>query len=250
MNSDNLILVGVDETGYGALAGPVTVCACVIKPEFREQIEAFCPRDSKSMSAEDRQKLVNWIVENKACDWVIINEPASVIEKISPWDAVCKAARTALIILSNQLGFSGDLDQFKIIFDGKYPIKGMPSSANHDSMVGADEKILEVMIASLLAKTHRDFYMEQLALMYPEYSWERNKGYGVIEHLEALYHYGPMPDHRLRSGVWKAVKNYWRKNYMLMDPLPKWIADINPYDAKRQETERQQLLDEKRKRSG
>jgi ribonuclease HII len=247
MDSD-LILVGIDETGYGAIAGPITVCVCVVKPEFRQQLEDMNFQDSKACSPEERYRIATWIVENKACDWVIMNEPVSVIEKIGPWDSVCKAARTALVILSNQLGFSGELERFDIMLDGRFPLKGIPEHISNRSKIAADETILEVKIASILAKVHRDFYMDQMAQLYPVYEWDKNKGYGIGKHLEALYYSGPMPEHRLKRGVWKAVKNYWEKNLREMEPMPKWLAELNPKYAATQEVYRRELLRDKRER--
>lgn len=234
--TNNLILVGIDETGYGAIAGPVTVCAVMVYPEWRPELEALNLRDSKSLSPERRLEIAEWISQRKACEWVIINEPAHVIDKVGPWDSVCKAARSAVIILSNKLGFEGDLDKFEILMDGKFPIKGMPRGVVNRCRVGADEKVLECKIASILAKVHRDFHMEQLSRNYPVYEWQYNKGYSSNQHLEALYHYGPMQEHRMTAGVWRAVKNHWVKNYRSWgQPMPHWLAAMNPRFAKSQQ---------------
>lgn len=230
------ILVGIDETGYGAIAGPVTVCAVMVYPEWRPELEELNLRDSKSLSPERRLAVAQWISERKACEWVIINEPAHVIDKVGPWDAVCKAARSALIILSNKLELDGELENFEILMDGKFPIKGIPKGVTNKCRVGADEKVLECKIASILAKVHRDFHMEQMARNYPIYEWQYNKGYSSEQHLEALYHYGPMQEHRMNAGVWRAVKNHWLKNYQQQgQPMPHWLAAMNPRFAKSQQ---------------
>lgn len=229
MAAKDLKLVGIDETGYGAIAGPVTVCAVTINPGWREELESLKLRDSKNMLPDRRLETVKWIAERRACEWAVINEPAFVIDRIGPWDAVNKAARTALLLLSNQLGYPGELERFDIVMDGKYPLKGVPRGVSNRCQVGADERVLEVKIASILAKVYRDFHMEKLSKQYPIYEWERNKGYAIYQHLEALYHYGPMPEHRLYSGVWKSVKNHWETYYKpKREPMPRWLADLNP----------------------
>lgn len=235
-----LTLVGIDESGYGAIAGPVTVCAVIVRPEWRQELEELGIRDSKNTSHERRVEIVEWIKERRACEWALVDEPAFIIEQVGPWDTVCKAARTALLTLTNHLGFPGELERFDILMDGKNPLKGIPRGISNRCRVGADEKILEVTIASLLAKVHRDWEMERLAGQYPIYEWERNKGYSVDQHCEALFHYGPMPHHRLHHGAWKATKNHWEKYYKPKGiPMPHWLAELNPRYAKSQQRENQ-----------
>ena len=239
MSDKNLILIGVDETGYGAIAGPLTVCAAMVYPEWREELEALRPRDSKALSPERRLEIAQWIVSHKACEWAIVNEPAHVVDKVGPFDAVCKAARTALLTLTNQLDFPGELERFDILMDGKWTLKGIPKGVSNRALVGADDKVLEVMVASILAKVHRDFHMEQLDHLYPIYGWNHNKGYGIGEHLDALFHYGPMAEHRMTAGVWRSVKNHWEKKFKpLGEPLPVWLAQMNPRYARDQQNQK------------
>ncbi len=227
MSRDKRILVGIDEAGFGAIAGPTTICAVALKPEWLEEVQLRGFRDSKKIGPERRKELATWIAETKAAEWVIVNTPAHVIDRVGPLDAVCKGARTALIMLSNQMGFGGDLSNFRIIMDGKNRLVGLPAGTSHKAIIGADDRILEVSVASVLAKVHRDFLMDHLAERYPVYRWDENKGYGTLEHYEALYYYGPMPEHRMITGVRRGVRRYWEQHHKAHGaPLPPWVRSL------------------------
>lgn len=225
------IIIGLDETGFGALAGPITVCAAHIKPEWLPELRISGARDSKRMSPERREQLVNWISENRAVTWAIHNVPAALIDRTSAWDAVCKAYRSALVRLTIQIDCN--LKDLTLYVDGKSPIRGLPGPTQIP-VRGGDDKILDISIASILAKVYRDHYMQNLSRQYPIYHWDQNKGYGHADHVEALYHYGPTPEHRFRAGASTAVLNHWEKHYKNRhDPLPAWVQAAMPKEARR-----------------
>lgn len=180
--SGHEIIAGVDEAGRGPLAGPV-VAAAVILPKNFESVELD---DSKKLSSARREKIYNNITSpdsNVIYAYSIVDE--GLIDKINILRATHKAMAQAVLNLSIKPSF--------VIIDGM-PVKDFPLP--NDSIVKGDSKSLSIAAASIIAKVERDKLMLKYSKLYPEYKFEKHKGYGTKAHLEALDKFGPCNIHR------------------------------------------------------
>jgi ribonuclease HII len=176
-----LHVAGVDEVGRGPLAGPV-VAAAVILPEgcWIAGVD-----DSKKLTHEKRVELYERIVNSCVCWGVGAASPAE-IDRINIRRATAVAMQRAIRHLTCPPGH--------LLVDGlAVPELGVDGQT---AIVDGDAKVHCIAAASILAKVTRDRLMERLAVRYPLYGWERNKGYGTPEHLEALDRHGPTRHHR------------------------------------------------------
>ncbi|MEP2988588.1 MAG: ribonuclease HII [Parasphingorhabdus sp.] len=172
-------IAGVDEAGRGPLAGPV-VAAAVILP-IDHGIEGL--DDSKKLSAKKRERLEALILEQTHYSIGICDEDE--IDTLNILWATMEAMKRAV----DGLPKAPD----HVLVDGNR----LPNWAYHaEAVIGGDAIHSCISAASILAKEHRDRLMLVAAEKYPEYGWERNKGYGTAEHLAALRKYGPTPLHR------------------------------------------------------
>ncbi|WP_036879175.1 ribonuclease HII [Xylanibacter oryzae] len=175
------IEAGCDEAGRGCLAGSVYAAAVIFPPDYNNPEL----NDSKKLSAKKRYELRK-TVERDAIAWAVGIVTAEEIDKINILNASILAMHRAL-------------DQLKVrpeavIVDGnrfkKY--RDLP----HTTIVKGDGKYLSIAAASILAKTFRDDYMDELAEQYPQYDWKSNKGYPTKKHRAAIKQYGITPLHR------------------------------------------------------
>lgn len=173
-------IAGVDEAGRGPLAGPV-YAAAVILPDNCD-IEGI--NDSKKLTEKKREKLYDEIIE-KAVAWSVSAVDEKVIDEINILNATHLAMNNAV----NSLQIKPDY----VIIDGN-SIKNM--TLPHETVVKGDAKCFSIAAASILAKVSRDRYITQLAEQYPEYGFEKHKGYGTKAHYAALEEYGITPIHR------------------------------------------------------
>jgi ribonuclease HII len=174
-------VAGVDEVGRGPLAGPV-VAAAVILPEgcWIDGVD-----DSKKLTAEKRAALYERIVGSCVC-WGVGAASPGEIDRINIRRATALAMQRAIRRLSCPPGH--------LLVDGlAVPELGLDGQT---AIVDGDAKVHCIAAASILAKVTRDRLMERLAVRYPLYGWDRNKGYGTPEHLEALDRHGPTRHHR------------------------------------------------------
>ena len=172
---------GVDEAGRGPLAGDVYAAAVILPPG----LELAGVNDSKKLSEKRREALYGVITEQAAA-WCVASASVEEIERLNILQASLLAMRRAV----EGLGVRAD---FALVDGHRDPhFEGVPCK----TIVGGDGKSASVAAASILAKVTRDRYMEQLAARYPQYGFERHKGYGTQAHREALLKYGPCPAHR------------------------------------------------------
>ena len=170
---------GVDEVGRGPLVGPV-VTACVILPKdfYDERIN-----DSKKLSEKKREELYDVIMNNALCVG-IGKSSEKVIDKINILEATKKAMKEAI---SNC-----DIKPEHVLIDAVKLDIDIPST----SIIKGDAKSQTIAAASIIAKVTRDRMMYELDKKHPEYGFAKNKGYGTKQHIEALYKYGPLKEHR------------------------------------------------------
>ena len=178
--STKSVIAGVDEAGRGALAGPVVACCAVLKPSFTLQDHV---NDSKKLSEEKRYALFNALQEQIHLGIGLLSHRAITIQNIL--NATLNAM--AISIRKMPVGFD------HIIIDGN---KAPKLKHSYETMVKADAKITEVMVASICAKVIRDRLMLKYHRIYSGYGFNTHKGYGTKLHFDALHHKGPCPIHR------------------------------------------------------
>lgn len=179
--------VGVDEAGRGPLAGPVVAAAVVLGADCPDGLD-----DSKKLSANRRAGLDEAIRET--CIWAVgVVEPEE-IDRINILRATMLAMTKAMIGLLEQLEAVPD----DILIDGNLTPHGRCDDWRWPArpIIGGDGLEPCISAASIVAKEWRDRIMLEAAQKHPHYGWERNKGYGTAEHLEALRVHGPTPLHR------------------------------------------------------
>jgi len=170
----NKNLCGIDEAGRGPLAGSLVIAGVVLKSEVKGLM------DSKKLSQKRREELFTLIVENS--DYHIVSFSSLDIDEFG----ISKCLQKGLQEIQKHLPFNDYL------FDGNSTF----GATNIRTMIKADTKVQEVSAASILAKVTRDNEIISLAQKYPEYGFEKNKGYGTKAHLEALQKYDRCPIHR------------------------------------------------------
>jgi ribonuclease HII len=177
----NLIEAGCDEAGRGCLCGPVFAAAVILSNDFKNNLL----RDSKKIKEKDRYKLRNTII-NEAIDWAVAMVDNNTIDQINILWASVLAMHKAIEKLN--------IKPEHLIIDGNRfkPYKDIP----YTCIVKGDDKYLSIAAASILAKTYRDEYMNKLHEEYPQYGWNKNKGYPTIEHRKAIEKYGITQYHR------------------------------------------------------
>ena len=178
---EGLIEAGCDEAGRGCLAGSV-YAAAVILPDGYENPEL---NDSKQLTEHQRYALRDIILRD-ARAWAVGIVTPEEIDRINILNASILAMHRAL----DQLTIRPEA----VIVDGNRfkPYHGLPYS----TIVKGDGKYLSIAAASILAKTYRDDYMNQLAMEFPQYDWKSNKGYPTKRHREAIRQHGITPYHR------------------------------------------------------
>ena len=181
-------ICGIDEAGRGPLAGPVVAGACILPKDC----EILYLNDSKKLSEKRREELFAEIKE-KAAAWSVGMVDHVTIDDINILQATYKAMRRAI----ERLEIKPDilLNDAVIIPDVKIKQIGI---------IHGDAKSVSIAAASILAKVTRDHMMLDYAQLYPEYGFEKHKGYGTAAHIAALKEFGPCPIHR-KSFITKFV---------------------------------------------
>lgn len=172
---------GCDEAGRGCFAGPVFAAAVILPKDFHHPLL----NDSKQVSPEIRVELRSYI-EIHALDWAVEQVSNEEIDEINILKASFKAMHLAIEKLKTQPQF--------LLIDGHmfYKYKKIP----HQCVIRGDGIYASIAAASILAKTYRDEYMQQLHNQYPQYNWYNNKGYGTPEHRRGIATHGLCPYHR------------------------------------------------------
>jgi len=182
----DLIEAGCDEAGRGCLAGPVFAASVILKPGFSHPLL----NDSKQVTEEHRNEL-RPIIERKAIAWAVAMVDHMEIDRIN----ILKASFKAMHLAIDQLQTRPDL----LLIDGHIfsPYFGIV----HQCVVQGDAIYTSIAAASILAKTHRDEYMQGLHAQYPHYGWNENKGYGTAHHRKQIMANGLSPYHRKTFGI-------------------------------------------------
>lgn len=178
---ENRIEAGCDEAGRGCLAGAVYAAAVILPPDFKNEML----NDSKQLTEKQRYALRS-VIEESALAWAVGIVSPEEIDQIN-------------ILNASFLAMHRAIDQLKIrpehlLIDGNRfnPYPNIP----HTTIVKGDGKYLSIAAASILAKTYRDDYMNQLHREYPVYDWDHNKGYPTKKHRADIAEHGISPYHR------------------------------------------------------
>jgi len=184
----NLTEAGCDEAGRGCLAGPVVAAAVILPKNFKHPVL----NDSKQLSAKTREALRKEIIDS-AIAWKVAFVNSTEIDEMNILRASVKAMHLALDGLQK-------VPQF-ILVDGNrfYPYKNI----DHKTVIKGDSIYFSIAAASVLAKTFRDEYMDIIHKEFPQYGWDRNKGYATSAHRAAIRKYG--------------ITNYHRRSFTLLD---------------------------------
>ena len=173
-------VAGVDEAGRGPLAGPVCAAACIL----RRNLEIPGLNDSKKLSPQKREALYDVIIKS-AVSYGIAFATVEEIESLNILNATFLAMNRALSQLSPQPALA--------LIDGN---RNSGISIPSRCVVKGDSLCADIAAASILAKVTRDRYMLTMAEQYPEYGFEKHKGYGTAQHYAAIRQFGPSPIHR------------------------------------------------------
>jgi ribonuclease HII len=178
----NKLEAGCDEAGRGCLSGPVVAASVILPKDFRHPLL----NDSKQLS-EKKRDLLRPIIEQEAISFGVSFISPQEIDEIN----ILRASFLGMHRAVDQLSITPEL----LLIDGnrfvQYP------SIPHICFIKGDARFLNIAAASILAKTHRDELMEKLHHQFPEYRWDKNKGYPTKEHREAIRSFGTTIHHRM-----------------------------------------------------
>lgn len=175
------VVAGLDEAGRGPLAGPVSAAAVVLPARFRMEFLD----DSKKVTAKRREALYQALVADRRVKWA---SAIATVEEIGEIN-ILRASWLAMERAVEGLGVEPEM----LLVDG-LPVKTLRWAQK--ALVGGDGISLSIAAASVIAKVERDRMMVEYAERYPEYGFEKHKGYGTKKHLEALRLHGPCAIHR------------------------------------------------------
>lgn len=201
-HSEFKLETGTDEAGRGCLAGPVTAAAVILPESFINEIL----NDSKQLSEKIREKL-RPLIEQQAVSFAVTHLHPDEIDEINILNASMKGMQECILKLNPTPEY--------IIVDGNRSLNAKLGLKNNfgkqfsrseiellrsipnQSIIKGDSKYLSIAAASILAKTYRDEYMNQIHEEFPMYNWKQNKGYPTSEHREAIRKYGVTKYHRM-----------------------------------------------------
>ncbi|GAP73180.1 ribonuclease HII [Candidatus Symbiothrix dinenymphae] len=177
-----MIEAGCDEAGRGCLAGAVFAAAVILPPDFR----CALLNDSKQLSEKQRDTL-RPLIEREAVCWAVATVSPQEIDEINILNASIRAMHRAVDQLTTR--------PQHLLIDGNrfHPYPNIP----HTTIIKGDGKYMSIAAASILAKTHRDEYMQRLHKEYPQYNWNKNKAYPTLKHRQSIEAFGVTEYHRM-----------------------------------------------------
>jgi len=179
------VVAGIDEVGRGPLAGPVVACAFCLKWKGSMDSRFKRVRDSKQLSAKEREEIFNLLKRAPGAQWGIGRVSEKTIDRINIFEATKLAMKKAVENLKEKPGF--------LLIDGNF---GINVDAPQKPIVKGDQKVFSIAAASIMAKVTRDRIMARYHKKYPEYSFDRHKGYPTELHRIAINKHGLCRIHR------------------------------------------------------
>ena len=196
-------VMGIDEAGRGPLAGPVFAAAVHLPLALARKLiisEWAAVNDSKKLTERRRDALASIIKSTEGCVWAIASASAGEIDRLNILRAThlaMKRAHDEVVQRLTQLStLNSQPSTFNVLVDG-LPVSTLPHAIN---VVKGDAKSLLIAAASILAKTARDAYCQEMETTYPGYGFAQHKGYPTAAHFAALNKLGPCPEHRRSFG--------------------------------------------------
>ncbi|MEK7066782.1 MAG: ribonuclease HII [Patescibacteria group bacterium] len=203
-------IIGVDEAGRGPLAGPVMAAACMLQSSPKSKVESpkswnSAPRndfedllalgvnDSKKLSPKKRDKIYEALTSHPLVLWSVGEASEKEIDEINILQASLLAMRRAVEKLIDKNDWL-EQENFSVYIDGREVIPNL--TANQKSIINGDAKVFSIAAASIIAKVTRDRLILKYAEKYPQYGFEKHKGYGTKLHYEMLKKHGACPIHR------------------------------------------------------
>lgn len=177
------MIVGLDEAGRGPLAGPVVAAAVMTKPGIKYSFQKI--NDSKKLSEKQRDFFYQQLTNHKDIKWGVGIVSEKVIDKIN----ILEASKLAMQKAIDNLGAKADF----LILDGNFKIH---SKLPQKPVIGGDGKVFSCAAAGIIAKVTRDSLMAKYHKKYPQYGFDKHKGYGTKTHIKALRTLGPLKIHR------------------------------------------------------
>ena len=180
--NENTIEAGCDEAGRGCLAGPVFAAAVILPADFENELL----NDSKKLSEKQRYQL-RPLIEEQALAWAVVAVDNKEIDEVNILNASFLAMNRAvekLITVPEHLLIDGNRFRTK-------------SKIPYTCMIKGDGRFYSIAAASILAKTYRDDYMAEIHKEFPNYDWDKNKGYPTKKHRAAIKEFGPTKYHRM-----------------------------------------------------
>lgn len=190
---DYRLIAGADEAGRGPLVGCVVAAAVILDKE--KPIPGL--NDSKKLTAKKREQLAKQIMQD-ALAWSVSSVEPQVIDEINILQASLLAMKQAIESLSVE-------PDFALIDGNKLP----DLSCDAEAIVKGDARVSAIAAASILAKVERDQQMQELHSEYPQYEFDRHKGYPTKVHMALLQEHGPCPQHRKSFGPVKRLLDIW-----------------------------------------
>lgn len=178
--NEKLREAGCDEAGRGCMAGPVVAASVILPPNFKHNLLD----DSKKMTEKNRL-ILREIIENEALSWNVQFISAEKIDEINILNASILGMQQATLQLEPK-------PEFLIVDGNRFHAFEIP----HQCFIKGDGRFKSIAAASILAKTHRDEWMEKLHEEFPAYGWKKNKGYPTLDHRKAILELGLTPHHR------------------------------------------------------
>lgn len=185
------VIGGVDEVGRGPLIGPVVACCCVLPMDFK--LEGL--NDSKQLSEKKRDKFYDYLIKNSIYGIGIVGPKE--IDEIN----IYQASKKAMMIAIKEVRSKVNLQH--VLVDAMPLELDIPST----SIIKGDAKSISIAASSVIAKVTRDKMMYDLSLKYPQYGFDKHKGYPTKKHIEAINKYGLIDGYRLTYGPVKDVIN-------------------------------------------
>ncbi len=179
-------IAGIDEVGYGSLAGPVASAVVVVRNGYLPRFPRIKIGDSKQLSPKQREEVFELIKQKPNIEWRVSFVWPQVIDRVNILRATQLTWRRCLNKLNQQPDFC--------FLDGNQELPRL--KIGQQAVLGGDGKIFLISLASIIAKVSRDKLMEKLSQKYPEYNFVLHKGYGTKLHLERLKKFGPSEIHR------------------------------------------------------
>lgn len=201
----NIMEAGCDEAGRGPLAGGVFAAAVILDEKTIHSVPEFAWLNDSKQLTEHQRVALRPIIEQHALTWAVVEVTPQEIDERN-------------ILQCSILGMQRALDQLTImpqhiLVDGNkwhpYVPEGQLLEIPAHTVVHGDATYMSIAAASVLAKTYRDDYMLRLHEEYPQYGWDKNKGYPTAAHYAALKQYGPTPYHRMSFNL--KIKNQQSK---------------------------------------